>query len=91
MPNLATFIIMDAVQAAGFREATAGAAAQLDPILVRGGDYAGQCILPVRVKTDLDFEDLWPELSALLEVTLDIEIAFPPIEVDLIEPGQAEA
>lgn len=81
--NLSAFIIMSALEAARFRDATAQDAARLDPILVRGGPHLGKYALPARLKADPDFEDRWDAFAMCEEVALDTEVAFPPNEDSL--------
>ena len=77
MSNLSAYIIMSAVEAARFRDATAMDLDRLEPIEVIGGPYKGKYALPARVKTDPAYEDRWDAFAMCDEVPLDIEIAFP--------------
>jgi hypothetical protein len=74
------FLIMTPVQAANFRDQTRGAENQLDPVLIRGGQYVNRYALPSRVKYDPAHADKLMALTLLTEVSLDIDEAFPQEE-----------
>lgn len=75
---LLPFLIMSPLQAARFREETAGDENQLDPRLINGGLYAGKYALPRRVIDDPAFADRQDALLMLTEVAMDTDAAWPP-------------
>ena len=81
MPDLSAYIVMSAVEAARFRDATAMDLDRLEPVEVIGGPHKGKYALPARVKTDPAYEDRWDAFAMCDEVALDIETAFPRQEV----------
>lgn len=81
MTQLSDYIIMSALEADYFRDATSGDADILMPIEIIGGPYLGQYALPAAVKTDPAFRTHWDEFAKCDEVSLDIETAFPQSDV----------
>jgi hypothetical protein len=73
-------LILNETQAQVLRDATAGDACALNPILIRGGDYAGACVLPARVAQDPAFADHYDAFAMLEAVDLDTDAAFPPLD-----------
>lgn len=80
MSNLSAFIVMSALEAARFRDATANDKNRLEPTEIVGGIHRGKYALPARVKTDPAFEDRWDAFAMCNEVALDIDVAFPAPE-----------
>ncbi|WAJ27131.1 hypothetical protein [Antarcticirhabdus aurantiaca] len=78
MADLRPFLLMDKLQAARFREETAGDENRLDPVLVRGGPHTGKYVLPERVIYDDAFEARRDAFRMLTVVSLDVTEAFPP-------------
>lgn len=90
MSQLLPFMLMTDVGAAFFRQDTAGDENRLDPVRVRGGTYTGKWALNANLKTNTDFEHLWPVFNQLSVVALDIEVAFPPTPEELAARKAAE-
>lgn len=78
MATIMPFLLMDKIQAARFREETAGDENRLDPVLVRGGPQVGKYVLPERVIYDDAFEQRRDAFRMLTVVSLDVQEAFPP-------------
>lgn len=80
MSSLSAYIIMSAVEAARFRDATAMDHDRLEPIEVVGGPHKGRYALPAAVKTDPAYQERWDAFAMCDEVALDIDTAFPQPE-----------
>ena len=81
MANLSSFLLMDPLEAARWRDLTAGEFARLDPVRVQGpAAYIGKYAIPARVKTDPTLQSHWDAFAMLPEVALDTEVAFPMSE-----------
>lgn len=89
--SLSAFIVMSALEAARYRDLTAGDEARLDPVPVRGGPHQGKYALPARVKVDPDFAEHHDAFGFCDEVPLDIDMAFPPTEEELAARAAADA
>lgn len=83
MADLMPFYVMDELQAARFRELTAGDENRLDPRRVEAGQYAGKYVLPKRIRQATEFETHWDALDMLTEVAIDREVAWPPTEEEM--------
>lgn len=81
--SLLPFLRMTALQAARFREETAGDSSRLEPR--QGGTPATQnfWFLPERVVNDPDFIQRRDALRMLEVVAIDISVVFPPGPEDL--------
>lgn len=84
---LLPFLILTPIQAARFREETAGDENQLDPRLIAGGPQIGKYALPRRVIDDPAFAERQDALLMLPEVAMDVELAWPPTDGDLSRVG----
>lgn len=73
------FLIMTPLQAARFREETAGDENRLEPRLIDAGPQAGKYALPRRVIDDPAYAVRQDALLMLTEVALDIDAAWPPV------------
>lgn len=80
MSELLPFIVMSSLEAARFRDATAGDMDRLEPVEIVAGPHKGKFALPARVKTDPAFEDRWDAFAMCDEVALDVSTAFPTPE-----------
>ena len=80
MSNVLPFLLMSKVQAARFREETAGDDDRLEPREIMAGQYQGSFVLPERVIYDEAFAARRDALRMLTIVLLDVDAAFPPIE-----------
>ena len=78
MPQL-PFIVMNATQAAKFREETAADENRLDPRLVDAGEFAGKFVLPEAVLFDPAHEARRDALRTLNIAVIDTDTAWPPI------------
>jgi hypothetical protein len=86
--NLVTMLRMDTLQAARFRDDTAGQQNRLEPIQGRNPGGTQFWYLPKRVIYDPAFLALRPVLHMLTEVGIDASVVFPPTPE---ERAQAEA
>ena len=68
MADLRPFMLMTDLQAARFREDTAGDENFLDPRYVEAGPYKGKYVLPERLLTDDTFAPLHPVMRMLTVV-----------------------
>ncbi len=75
--NIMPFFVMSDLQAARFREETAGDQNRLEPRLVDAGLYKGRYVLPERVMEDPAHEARHDALRMLTVVAIDIEAAWP--------------
>lgn len=73
------FLLMTDIQAARFREETAGDENRLEPRKIMGGGHAGKYALPRRVIEDPAYAERQDALLMLTEVALDIDVAWPPV------------
>jgi len=81
MANVLPFLIMSELEAARFREATAGEQNRLDPRKVDLGTHKGKYVLPERVKFDPAFTDQRDAFAVMETVALDVEAVFAaPVE-----------
>jgi hypothetical protein len=78
MANIQPFLLMTELQAARFREETAGDENRLDPREVMTGPQRGKYVLPERVLFANEFEARRDAFRMLTVVSLDIDEAFPP-------------
>lgn len=78
--SILPFLIMSSIQAARFREETAGDDNRLEPRLIEAGPQAGKYALPRRVLDDPAHAGRQDALLMLSEVALDVETAWPPQE-----------
>lgn len=83
MADLMPFYLMSELQAARFRELTAGEENRLDPRRVDAGQYAGRYVLPKRLRQAQEFKDHWDAFDMLTEVSIDREVAWPPTEEEM--------
>lgn len=77
------FLIMNTLQAARFREETAGDENRLEPREILAGPNAGKFALPRRVLDDPAYAERQDALLMLSEVVLDTDVAWPPEPDDL--------
>jgi hypothetical protein len=75
---LLPFLLMDNLQAARFREETAGDQNRLEPRLIEGGVHKNKYAIPRRVLDDPAYSDRQDALLMLNEVALETEVAWPP-------------
>jgi hypothetical protein len=78
MPDIRPYRVLTPIQAAHFRDQTAGLQHRLDPVLVRGGPYKDRYVLPARVLADPNHADKLMAMTMLTEAAIDNETAFPP-------------
>jgi hypothetical protein len=83
MADLMPFYVMTELQAARFRELTAGEENRLDPRKVEAGPYAGKYVLPKRIRYAEEFQSHWDAFDMLTEVAIDRDVAWPPTEDEL--------
>jgi len=79
---LLPFYRMTAIQAARFREETAGDQNRLDPIQGRNPGGTNFWYLPERVGLDPAFEQRRDALRMLEIVAIDTDVVFPPVDED---------
>lgn len=77
MANIQPFLLMTELQAARFREETAGDENRLDPREIIAGPQRGKYVLPERVMFADEFEARRDAFRMLSVVSLDIEEAWP--------------
>lgn len=85
------FLLMSKIQAARFREETAGDSDRLDPRLVDQGPQAGKYVLPERVIYDDAFEARRDAFRMLEVAAIDTDLAWPPTEEELAARRAMEA
>lgn len=76
------YLVMDTLQAARLRELTQNSTHKLDPRLVEAGIYKGKWVLPKRIALDPAYTEHYDAFALLTEITLDSELAWPPVEED---------
>lgn len=81
MADLRPFLVMNEVQAARYRADTLGREFFIDPRYIEAGPHKGKYGIGAGVLQMEEHKDLWPVLRMLTEVGLDIDIAWPVVEV----------
>lgn len=76
--SLLPYLLMNAQQAARFREETAGDQYGLDPREIEVGPYKGKYALPRRVMDDPHHAERKDAFLMLTEVAVDEDEAWPP-------------
>lgn len=82
--NVMPFLLLTELQAARFREETAGDRNRLEPRLVDAGPYKGKYVLPERVMMDPAHEQRRDAFRMLTSITMDTDLAWPsaPEEIE---------
>lgn len=83
MADVMPFYVMSELQAARFRQATAGEENRLEPRKVEAGPQAGKYVLPTRIRQAPEFETHWDAFDMLNEVAIDRDVAWPPSEDEM--------
>jgi hypothetical protein len=83
MTNLLPFFVLAELDAAQFRDATAGRLERIEPRKIDEGTYAGKWAIPARVKDDPAHSDLTAAFAVMTEIPLDADVCWPPSPEEL--------
>lgn len=80
MANILPFFILAELDAAQFRQATAGQENRIEPRKIDAGPHKGKWAIPSRVQDDPAFAALKPAFAVMTEIAVDADEAWPQVE-----------
>lgn len=78
--SILPFFVMTELDAAQFRDATAGREHRIEPRKIEGGMHKNKWAIPARVSTDPNHADLATAFAVMTEVAIDVDEAWPVVE-----------
>lgn len=83
MPNILPFFLLADLDAAQFRDATAGSDNRIEPRKIEAGPHKNKWAIPARVQDDPAHAALKAAFAVMTEVALDADECWPPSPEEL--------